>query len=219
MKQLRVVVTLVVAGLLVASAVAWAANIRGTNGNDFLPGTSKADRISALRGDDIVYGLGGSDKIVASSGSDLINGDGTCPPGVKDPNYCSDDEDKGGNDKISAGSGNDTVQGGKGNDTIRGNDGSDELDGESGNDRVSGWAGNDIVKGGSGNDRLSGGRGSDDISGGSGNDRIFARDGERDVITCGPGFDRVYADRVDSVSSDCERVTRGRTRVKGQFVG
>jgi Ca2+-binding RTX toxin-like protein len=105
-----------------------------------------------------------------------------------------------------------------GNDTIRGNKGSDELDGESGNDRVSGWEGNDTVRGGPGNDRLSGGVGSDEIFGGPGNDTIFARDGERDVIQCGPGFDRVYADRADSVSSDCERVTRG-VGVLGQFVG
>ena len=163
-KQLRVVVALAVGGLLVASAVAWAATITGTNGNDFLPGTQQSDRISARGGDDIVYGLRGNDRIVAASGSDLINGDGTCPAGVRNPNYCSDDETQGGNDKISAGSGNDVAQGGKGNDTI------------------------------------------------------FARDGERDVIHCGPGFDRVYADRADSVSSDCERVTRG-AGVLGQFVG
>jgi Ca2+-binding RTX toxin-like protein len=218
-KQLRVPAALAVAVLLVGSAVAWAATINGTNGPDFLPGTSQSDRISAKAGADTVYGLRGNDRIVGSSGADVINGDGTCRAGAPDPDYCEDDETRGGNDRISAGSGNDVVQGGRGNDTIRGNRGNDELDGESGNDRVSGWEGDDIVRGGTGNDRLSGGSGEDEISGGSGNDRIFARDNQRDVIRCGPGFDRVYADRIDSVASDCERVTRGRSGVRGRFVG
>jgi len=37
---------------------------------------------------------------------------------------------------------------------------------------------------------------------------IQVRDGTRDVVTCGPGFDRVRADFQDAVASDCERVQR-----------
>ena len=36
--------------------------------------------------------------------------------------------------------------------------------------------------------------------------RIRVRDGHRDVVTCGPGIDRVRADPADSVATDCEVV-------------
>ena len=52
------------------------------------------------------------------------------------------------------------------------------------------------------------GRGRDRVSGGSGNDTINTRDGERDTVTCGPGRDRVRADRIDTVARDCEIVQR-----------
>jgi Tol biopolymer transport system component len=77
-----------------------------------------------------------------------------------------------------------------------------------GNDRVHGLGGADILYGGSGNDVLLGGSGKDDLRGGSGRDLIGARDGAIDQITCGPGRDRVVADRRDRVTRDCERVSR-----------
>ena len=40
----------------------------------------------------------------------------------------------------------------------------------------------------------------------SGNDTIFARDGSRDRIRCGSGFDVVFATARDRISDDCERV-------------
>jgi len=66
----------------------------------------------------------------------------------------------------------------------------------------------EIRPGGSGIDRLRGGSGLDRIVAGSGNDRISARDGAKDTINCGTGRDRVTADRRDSVSRNCERVSR-----------
>jgi hypothetical protein len=48
----------------------------------------------------------------------------------------------------------------------------------------------------------------DIYSGGDGND-IFAVNNRRpskDIVSCGSGFDRVSADRIDVVSDDCERV-------------
>jgi hypothetical protein len=56
---------------------------------------------------------------------------------------------------------------------------------------------------------MSGGKGRDDINSGTGNDVISSRDGQRDVVTCGRGFDRVRADRKDHVSKSCESVKRG----------
>ena len=54
-------VPLAVAGVLLTSAVAAAAVIVGTPGNDVLRGTEQSDRISAFAGDDLVYARGGGD--------------------------------------------------------------------------------------------------------------------------------------------------------------
>ena len=82
------------------------------------------------------------------------------------------------------------------------------LRGRAGADVLRGTAGPDVISGRGGNDRLYGGKGRDRLDGGAGNDSIYARDGVRDVIRCGPGRDRVSADRTDSVARDCEVVTR-----------
>ena len=89
-----------------------------------------------------------------------------------------------------------------------------------------GGRGNDIVVGGIGSDSLLGQQGNDfmfdevrideevfatskDVySGGAGNDVIAVANGtaEEDKVSCGTGFDRVFADRNDAVAPDCERV-------------
>jgi hypothetical protein len=52
--------------------------------------------------------------------------------------------------------------------------------------------------------------GADTIDGGKDNDVILARDGQRDVISCGTGKDdRAVADRIDSVATDCETISTG----------
>ena len=90
------------------------------------------------------------------------------------------------------------------NDNLRGTASSEIVVGRKGNDRISALRGNDCIRGNSGRDRLSGGPGTDRIKGGTGNDRIFAQDGQRDIIACGKGRDRVRADHVD-VLRRCER--------------
>lgn len=82
------------------------------------------------------------------------------------------------------------------------------IHGTPGPDHLSGTAGPDVIYGGAGNDTLTGGLGRDHIYGGRGNDTIFARDGQRDVIDCGPGRDVVYADKHDVVAKNCETVHR-----------
>ena len=62
--------------------------------------------------------------------------------------------------------------------------------------------------GGPGADTLSSGASPDVVSGDEGNDRLISRDGLRDRVLCGPGGDRVDADTVDEVDSDCESVAR-----------
>jgi Ca2+-binding RTX toxin-like protein len=77
-----------------------------------------------------------------------------------------------------------------------------------GNDQLYGGAGNDILRGGNGNDLLVGGAGSDLLVGGLGRDVIRAVDHTRDVISCGPGHDTVYADRIDKILPGCEVIHR-----------
>lgn len=112
-----------------------------------------------------------------------------------------------GNDRLFGGRGDDCLFGDRGNDRIDGGPGKDRVFGNSGNDRVAGGRGDDRVGGNSGSDRIDGGRGADLVTGGSGNDRISVRDGRRDRVNCGPGRDRVRADRRDRLRR-CERVRR-----------
>ena len=76
-------------------------------------------------------------------------------------------------------------------------------------DVLRGFAGPDVLVGGRGPDRLVGGAGRDRLIGGPGDDDLRARDGVRDVVSCGPGRDRAVVDARDRVARDCE-VVRGR---------
>jgi uncharacterized repeat protein (TIGR01451 family) len=80
----------------------------------------------------------------------------------------------------------------------------DRLLGRGGRDRLFGYLGRDCLNGGAQGDFLTGGRGRDVVKGRGGADRIFVADGSRDVVICGPGFDRVQADRRDRLRG-CER--------------
>src|SRR5438874_1268123 len=79
---------------------------------------------------------------------------------------------------------------------------------EGGNDDERGGAGDDNLQGDRGADDLNGGKGDDHIDGGPGNDVINSRDGQRDVVNCGSGFDRVRADHKDRIAKNCESVKR-----------
>ena len=107
-------------------------------------------------------------------------------------------------DRLDGGAGGDLIYGRAGNDRIRGLGGNDCLFGERGNDVLLGGPGDDSLAGGVGADELHGGTGGDTLQGGRGRDRIFAMDGARDVISCGPGRDTVRADRIDRTAG-CER--------------
>jgi dienelactone hydrolase len=97
----------------------------------------------------------------------------------------------------------DSIRGRGGDDSLRGGDGNDCLYGNKGTDHLDGDAGDDRLKGGADDDRLDGGDGRDVIGGGPGADTIRAKDGERDRIRCGPGKDKVFADRKDKLGSGC----------------
>jgi hypothetical protein len=118
----------------------------------------------------------------------------------------------GGNDSVTIGpgviratlhgeTGDDTLVGGDGNDVLIGGDGNDLLVGGRGHDTLYGNAGDDVLEGGLGNDSLRGGSGRDTLRGDAGNDLIFARDGGRDLVYGGSGFDRAELDENDHRSS------------------
>lgn len=91
--------------------------------------------------------------------------------------------------------------------TMSGTKANDVLLGRAGNDTLYGRGGNDVLRGGTGNDRLYGGPGRDVLAGEVGNDRLYARDGVRETVNGGPGFDEAWLDRLD-VARNVERVHR-----------
>ena len=119
--------------------------VRGTTGNDFLPGLDGNDRILGRQGDDRLDGGRGNDRLFGGSGNDTLLG----------------------------GSGNDRLAGEGGNDRLLGGSGNDLLEGGSGNDSLVGGSGSDVLRGGSGDDRLDGGRGRDILNGGLGTDFLI----------------------------------------------
>jgi Ca2+-binding RTX toxin-like protein len=106
-----------------------------------------------------------------------------------------------------------SVATGPGDDVVTGADGADAIDGGAGNDQLSGGFGADTITGGPGQDDIGGDRTAACFYGpiygtctiGSGNDTIYAQDGERDTVDCGPGADTASVDAVDVVAN-CETV-------------
>ncbi|MEG4231110.1 S8 family serine peptidase [Microcoleus sp. Pol11C3] len=93
-------------------------------GNDFIVGSSDADRISGDNGNDRILGGGNSDTLLGGADNDLLNG------GV-------------GADFLFGDAGSDTLQGGKGDDALNGGDGSDVLVDDGGKDTLTGGFGPD----------------------------------------------------------------------------
>jgi hypothetical protein len=81
----------------------------------------------------------------------------------------------------------------------------DRLSSLGGADDLRGRGGHDCLFGAGGSDLLVGGSGGDYLAAGTGADRVDARDGRRDNIACGSGWDVVVADRIDVIHG-CETV-------------
>jgi Ca2+-binding RTX toxin-like protein len=206
------------------TATAQAKQIDGTPGNDRIRGSRQADTINGLAGDD---------QIGAGRGADIVNGNE-------------------GNDRIWGGRGPDQLHGGIGDDRIWGHEGNDTDFGEDGNDLMGGGPGDDKQYGGPGNDTIYAGRGRDEswgeagddtlwalarkdvhgrddtladvLHGGEGNDTFKTRDGEADVIDCGPGVDTALLDFKDVIADataqnpngSCEVVNRQPRAKRGE---
>jgi Ca2+-binding RTX toxin-like protein len=152
-------------------------------------GTDGPDYFRGTNGDDILIGKGGNDILNSQAGDDNLVG-GRGKDVVVGGKSCCDESDFSGGDKnLLGGRGNDAVVGGKGSDNILGEEGNDFLasgpPGESSANRLSAGDGNDVI--------------------------AVRQPGAKDIVTCGGGFDRVFAERIDVVASDCERVADRRS--------
>jgi Tol biopolymer transport system component len=175
-----------------------------------------SDATLAPDGSQIAYVAGGECRdrngiyVASSDGTDsrrLTNSCrvvGTAGPDVLHGSFSQVVLGLGGNDVLYADDTGYFFQG----DTLLGGAGYDHLVGGYGRDILRGGPGNDLLAGGPSADLLDGGPGRDVIDAGGGADTIDARDGQRDTVACGVGRDTVYADRADSVASDCEIVHR-----------
>ncbi len=94
-------------GLLAAMPAGAAVKV-GTNGNNTLVGTAKADVLLGVGGNDTLRGLAGPDRLDGGKGADVLKGG----PG---------------NDNLDGGAGNDTLDGGPGVDHILGGPGRDTI--------------------------------------------------------------------------------------------
>src|SRR3954454_1547353 len=183
------------AAILVMAIAATA--VRAEGGSDDNSGTQTAQPCDVRHGENEPGDDHGTDsRAIASDDREGTSGD-------DDQDGTAEDDHVRGHD------GDDDERGGDGDDDLQGDDGDDDLCGDDGDDHLNGGRGDDVLKGGRGNDTLVGGKGHDDHEGDSPNDTINSRDGQRDVVRCGRGRDRVRADRRDRVARTCESVKRG----------
>ena len=124
----------------------------------------------------------------------------------------------------------DSITGTDHTDIFKGTNKAEQISGLGGGDQIHGGGGNDLVEGGKGSDELGDGLGQDSVYGGAGKDNLIGQGGDtshdrfragggddtvqpwdspavRDVVNCGPGTDKVYADKADIIRDNCERVS------------
>jgi serralysin len=147
------------------------ADINGTDGNDVLEGTFRAERMVGGDGDDVLRGSPGADILHGFSGTDQVDYSAS-PAGVTvdlATGLASGGHAEG--DQLFA------IEG---------------VTGSSRADRITGSAGNDSIAGGAGADWLDGGAGADSLAGGLGND-IYIVDVVHDIVTeaANAGIDEV----------------------------
>ena len=207
--------------------------IVGTSSNDMGPVTKD---LHGGPGNDLVEGQGGVDSVVGGGGADLLRGgtgddqlDGVSGELVArgDEIHCGE-----GNDSVNA-TRNDFVA--SDCEEVRflaagpaqaalpllvGTDRAEQIKGTRSAEEIRGLGGADEIVDGRGRDALYGGGGPDDLigyggdasmdrfSGGGGDDTFQSRDvpAVEDIVSCGAGTDKVYADKADVISEDCEGV-------------
>lgn len=178
MKRVSLMFVLVGVMVVLSAGVATAAVKYGSDGRDNFIGTN---------GEDVFYGQGGSDGLAGRGADDVLYG----------------------------GDGNDFMHGGRVGWGMA-PDGEDKLFGGNGSDCMFGGSQDDVLYGGPGNDDMGHycyefifDTGEDVFYGGPGNEDIIAVEPgrKRDIVYCGSGRDRVFADKLDRLYG-CERVHR-----------
>lgn len=167
----RAMLLLVAMGMALAASITCAENpCLGTSDPDVIDGTNDAETIKALASNDVVAAYSGNDTVYGNEGNDFVHGFG-------------------GNDTIYGGpDGDGTADGtGFGYLNLEGGQDSDKIYGGGGNDYIDA-AFNDIPE------QFPTAEPVDRSYGGRGNDVIEARDGNKDIISCGRGEDVVYVD-------------------------
>ncbi len=144
-------------------------------------GTDGPDTLRGTNRADNLSGRGGQDDLFGLGGRDNLEGG------------AGKDWVLGGNERRPSG-GDKNLVGGPGNDGVLGGRGSDNVSGDEGDDWVADGPDREFSI-----DRLSAGDSNDVV--GVFNDPAF-----KDLVTCGDGFDSVFADRKDVLAPDCERV-------------
>lgn len=179
----------------------------GDVGGDALAGGDGADRLAGGTGDDELDGGGGGDELSGGEGIDTVRyvDRGTLVQvtidGVANDGEVAVSED--GRTRIEEG-----ARVAEGDDVDATNE---RVTATRRDDTITGDAQPNALEGASGEDFLVGGGGADTLSGGGASDGILARDGSRDRVTCGPGYDYVLADSRDLVGTRaaCEYVDDG----------
>jgi Ca2+-binding RTX toxin-like protein len=186
------------------AATAVAVTRVGGPGNDTLVGTRNTDDLRGREGNDTLIGKGDNDLLVGGLGRDLLRGGG----GHDLADYR----------EATAGVAVDLaregfVQGQTGeNDALRriesvsGGPEADALRGNGGDNTINGREEDDLLVGRRGSDQIVALTGRDTVRAGAARDEVLAANGVRTFVDCGPGRDRVSADRRDRLRR-CERVS------------
>jgi ELWxxDGT repeat protein len=146
----------------------------GRDGNNYLIGSSVADKLLGKGGNDTLLGGGGNDTMIGGTGNDLYIVDQT-------GDVIKELADGGNNDQIyssvsytaSANVEKVYLVGTTTDRILTGRDGKDYLIGSSVADKLLGKGGADILIGGDGNDKMTGGAGNDILQGGNGADHFI----------------------------------------------
>jgi Ca2+-binding RTX toxin-like protein len=148
--------------------------IEGTDGDDTLHGTVRADDMFGGNGSDTLYGGAGNDRLWGGEGYDTLNGGAGADmldggEGIDWASYTGSAAvvvnlagiGAGGDAQGDTYIGIECVMGSSFADTIIGDALNNQLDGGAGNDHLNGGVGRDFLSGGLGEDTLTGGEGRD----------------------------------------------------------
>jgi hypothetical protein len=188
--------------------------LRGSTGNDRLRGDTGADELDGGPGRDQLQGNGGADTLRGGDGTDTATFVAP-PPDQPRLSVTLDGERNDGQPGDNALVGTDVenitfvspFEGGPvpGGNTLIGDDGPNVLVGAG---IVRGMGGDDVVTGAAAE--------GNELDGGDGNDRVYAQVRDeaiqyvaKDKISCGPGDDTAFVDRLVPRPADCEHFNIG----------